>query len=160
MHLLGKLKIIKANLEHSKIIWEWRNDSITRKMSNSNSLISFNNHDKWFRKAILDIDNIIYIGLYQNIPFGMTRFDKLLDRKDIYIISINISPTKRNLGLGKFLLKNSIQKIFKEDESCKKVIADIKVKNVVSCKLFESCGFNLSEINDQKKIYAFYRIIN
>ena len=129
-------------------------------MSNSNSLISFNNHDKWFRKAILDINKIIYIGLYQDIPFGMTRFDKLLDRKEIYIISINISPSKRNLGLGKFLLKNSIQKIFREDEGCIKVIADIKVKNIASCKLFESCGFNLSEINDRKKIYEFYRIIS
>jgi len=156
---LGNIQIINANKNHSKIIWNWRNDPLTRKMSDSDIFISFNDHDEWFKKVLLDKNRIIYIGSYQNIPFGIIRFDKLLDKKEIYSISINICPTKRNLGLGKFLLENSIIKLYEEDEDCKKVIADVKVKNIASCKLFESCGFILSENNYAKKTYELYRII-
>jgi len=156
---LGNIKIINANIEHSKIIWNWRNDPLTRQMFDSDIFISFNDHDEWFKKVLLDINRIIYIGLYQDIPFGMIRFDKLLGKKEIYSISINICPTKRNLGLGKFLLKNSILKFYEKHEDCEKVVADVKVKNIASCKLFESCGFSLSNNNYEKKIYEFYRII-
>ena len=156
---MENIKIIKANLEHSKIIWNWRNDPLTRKMFDSDIFISFNDHDEWFKNVLKDKNRIIYIGSYQDIPFGMIRFDKLLGKKEIYSISINICPTKRNLGLGKLILKKSVIKLYKEREDCKKVIADVKVENLASCKLFESCGFNLSEINHRKKIYELYRSI-
>ena len=104
---MENIKIIKANLEHSKIIWKWRNDPLTRKMSDSDIFISFNDHHEWFKNVLKDKNRIIYIGSYQNIPFGMIRFDKLLGKIEIYSISINICPTKRNLGLGKLILKKS-----------------------------------------------------
>ena len=147
---MKNLKIIEANLQHSELVWNWRNDPHTRKMFNSNHLISFKEHNQWFINVLSDKNRKMLVGLCEDIPFGMTRFDKLINEKDTYSISINICPSKRNLGLGKYLLKESILEFFFKSQDCNRVLGEIKIQNLPSCKLFESCGFKLKEINSQK----------
>ena len=54
---MSEIDIVSAKSCHSKIIWAWRNDPITRKMSNNNAKISWEDHSCWYEKTLLNINS-------------------------------------------------------------------------------------------------------
>ena len=101
--------IRKVNSSDCKDIFVWRNDNLTRKMSFDQSLISIENHDKWFNKILSDQNVVTYLGNDKNFKIGICRF-QIIEKKRIVEVSININPKFRNKGFAKILLEKSIQK--------------------------------------------------
>ena len=89
------MKIKKATYEHSKYIWQCRNDKFTRKMSKNSNHITWENHEKWFSKVIMDPDIFFYIGEIENKLMGSVRFVKHEKNLDDYFLNINISSDSR-----------------------------------------------------------------
>ena len=58
--------IKKVSLENSQILFEWRNDKLTRSMSINNKNITVNEHKKWLERIIKNPNQIFYIGFYKN----------------------------------------------------------------------------------------------
>ena len=77
--------IRKVNGSDCKDIFVWRNDNLTRKMSFDQSLISIENHDKWFNKILSDQNVVTYLGIDKN-------FLKLLSFFSLSVLKTNISP--------------------------------------------------------------------
>ena len=123
------------------MIWEWRNDPITKKMSVNDEKISWEEHTSWYEKVLLDECRKIYVGEEEGIPIGVERFDKCDDEEYVYEVSVNISPARRKKGFGKQLLTHGIRKLLKEVENCKFIRAEVKKDNLSSNKLFKSFGF-------------------
>ena len=123
------------------MIWDWRNDPITRKMSVNSEKVSWEEHTSWYEKVLLDKFRRLYVGEEEGIPIGVVRFDKCDDEEYVYEFSINISPARRKKSFGKQLLTNGIRKLFKEVENCKFIRAEVKKDNESSNKLFKSFGF-------------------
>lgn len=128
----------KANFEDSKIIYEWRNDKISRKMSISNDKILYEKHVEWLKEILSNASKYLYIGEINNDPIGVCRFELNLDKK-IFEVSINISPYKRGKGLGKILLKAAIYYFKKKNQG--DLIAKVKLSNEASKKIFKNAGF-------------------
>ena len=126
------------------MIWKWRNDPITRKMSVNSEEVSWEEHSTWYENVLLDKCRKLYIGEEEGIPIGVIRFDKC-DDEYAYEVSINISPVSRKKGFGKELLTHGIKKLLKEVENCKYVRAEVKKDNESSNKLFKSFGFIIIE---------------
>ena len=138
---MSEIVLVSAEIYHSEMIWEWRNDPITRKMSVNSEKVSWEEHTSWYEKVLLDKCRKLYVGEEGGIPIGVVRFDKCDDEEYVYEVSINISPTSRRKGFGKQLLTNGIRRLLKEVDNCKFIRAEVKNDNESSNKLFISYGF-------------------
>ena len=152
---MNKINIINAGIEHSEIIWQWRNDPQTLKMFFEGRKVSFSEHKNWFNKALLDDKIIIFIGKENDYPVGVIRFDQNQNKTKEYDVSINISPSKRGLGIGKVILLEGIKKLKYLNSDSKVIFASVKNINVNSKSLFKSCGFIKSFESDQITKYKF-----
>ena len=135
------VEIVTASLSHSRAIWEWRNDPTTRSMSRSKDLVSWEDHSSWYQKTIANPNRIIYVGITEQLPIGVVRFDSINNLEDSFEISININPAERGKELGLEVLKNSLHKLKQERPLVKRIIAEVRKENPASNRLFVSCNF-------------------
>ena len=138
---MGEIVLVSAKSYHSKMLWEWRNDPVTRQMSNNTEKVSWEEHSIWYEKVLLDNCRKLFVGEDDGIPIGVVRFDKCNNEEYFFEVSINISPTSRKKGFGKQILTNGIRRLLEEVESCKFIRAVVKKENESCNKLFISCGF-------------------
>tara|TARA_Y100001968_G_C19451332_1_gene768866 strand:- start:5575 stop:6042 length:468 start_codon:yes stop_codon:yes gene_type:complete len=150
---MNQIALVKARHDHSEIIWTWRNDPMTRKMSINEEKVSWEQHSSWYKKVLLDKNRKLYVGELKDIPVGMVRFDKSDNEEFIYEVSITIAPYFRGKGFGKKLLMISLEKLLDEVKECKLFRAEIKKNNESSKNIFKSCGFVSSECKSQ--IYTY-----
>ena len=144
--------IEEANIEHAKIIWELRNEKITRLMSKNNDYIKWQTHLVWFTKAIKDLNTFFYIGKIGDKIMGSVRFVKHENSLDDYFVNINISPDSRGKGLSKILLKSSINKFSSEVNKVRFIKAEVKEINDVSKNLFKNYGFKKENLTKNEII--------
>ena len=146
------LKIVNADQSHSKDIWKWRNNEITRSVSRKTDKIKWDEHDSWFRESLDSNRIFLYIGInkisQKNIPIGIIRFNLMDFSQKHYQVSINIAPNARKKGFGHFLLQNGTKKFIKDIDKCTRIYAEIKVDNLPSTKLFTSSGYSFCDIDN------------
>ncbi len=136
-----------VNEDDCRPMWEWWNDPVTRQMMKDNNPVPYESHVEWFKKAIVDKNRVLCMGVFDGETFGIVRFLKEEDR--IYEVSINLSPEMRGKGLGAPFLANSI-KFLEKMGKISLLYAMLKKVNYPSKKTFEKNGFIFKEPN---KIY-------
>ena len=135
----------------SRLIWQWRNDPITRKMSRTSGLITLENHREWFIKTVSDLQRKIMIASIGNDPVCMVRFD--LSGNGAGEISLNMNPNARGKEYAeKILLEACRYGISNLDLNL--IHASIKVENEPSIRTFEAVGFVLQGTSDSFLRYA------
>jgi len=133
-----------ATVEYCKLLFDWRNDEITRTNSISSDIIPFENHIKWFNESLKNINRKIYIVFDNNTTVGTTRVD-IVNKKNI--ISWTIAPSARGKGYGKLMVKSFVDMLNGE------IIAIIKENNIASIKIAEFAGLKLD--NKKNNILTF-----
>ena len=146
------LKVVNADQSHSRDIWEWRNNPITRSVSGKTDKVEWNEHESWFRKSLNNNKNFLYIGINKNsqkdIPIGIIRFNLMEFSHKHYEVSINIAPNARKKGFGLCLLKDGTKKFIKDIDKSIRIYAVVKVDNLPSIKLFTSAGYSLCDTDN------------
>ncbi len=136
---IERIHTVPADLSHSQLLFNWRNDEETRKNSISSHTINWDEHDQWFRKSLLNKNRQIFIGYDRDTPLGMIRLDLVDD--DSTVLSWVVSPSFRGRGVGTLLLKIAC-------DYCEtpNAIAFIKPTNNASKKMAAKCGFSHVEL--------------
>lgn len=129
--------LLPVSEKDSKIILDWRNDPITREQSLTSEEISFEQHDPWFKKKLLDATFRMFLIKKNNVDLGMVRLDYFKEQ-NVYQVGINVAPNARGQGVGKYGLKL----LSFEVPQGSKLIAEVKQSNIASIKAFESQGFS------------------
>ncbi len=146
------LKIVNADQSHSRDIWEWRNNPITRSVSRKTDKVEWKDHEEWFRKCLDSNKIFLYIGINKNyqkdISVGIIRFELMDLSQKNYEVSINIAPNVRKHGFGHYLLKDGTKKFIEDINKSTRIYALVKVDNIPSKKLFTSAGYSLCDIDD------------
>ncbi len=125
----------------SKLIWTWRNDIQTRKMSRSQDPISWETHQEWYKKVVAESSSVVLLmGMKDDESVGMVRFDRCEEGQTE--ININVDPEKRGKGLGKSVLLAACSYAFIQLK-LRRVIAFVKRDNLASLKIFDDAGFGL-----------------
>ena len=150
--------VVSANLSHSRDIWQWRNDPITRSVSKNTREVSWEDHDSWFRKSLTNSYRYLYIGVSttpeDEEPIGIVRFDISSSSPEYSKVSINISPRARGKRFGYLLLKEGTENFANEIKRSIRIFAEVKVNNLASIRLFTSSGY--SSCNHYEKNYNRY----
>ena len=148
-----KFVISKAEEIHAKFIWKCRNEPSTRLMSLNSEYITWENHKEWFFKALKNSNTHIYIGNLEGKPIAMVRYDLSNNFEKSYEISIFVKSKYQGLGMGKELLKESLNILFKKIPLNHNIIACVKKTNEISKILFKKYGFEISTETDDLIYY-------
>lgn len=153
-----KLYLFQGSEKYAEAIWNWRNDPISREYSFCNKLIPWEEHINWYIKVLNDPKSKVFIGEIAKKPIGIIRFQKLEGNPNIYKVNINIEPLSRGRRIGSELLKLGIQKLRNSDNKFNRIIAEIKIQNEASIRLFKNFGFE--RISRDSIKFCYYYDIN
>ena len=137
-------------------IFELSNDPIVRSNSFYPEIITRSHHKSWFYNKLNNDDCLFLVAEVGNIFAGQIRFNL---EGDEALISLSVTKAFRGLGLGKKLLKKSLEYIKSDFPIIIKVIARVKEENKDSINLFKSCDFKLKDkllIENQKAVQFVY----
>ena len=138
-----KIRFIRAAKEHAKLLYEWRNDPITRANSHTSEELKWEDHLTWFTNALQNPNREIYfVSNTSQEPeslVAMIRRDRDNGNTDKWILSWMVSPAARGQGLGKILLNQFVA------SHPAHYLADIKSENEPSIKMAKNAGFKMLE---------------
>lgn len=123
------------------LLWNWRNDTETRKNSFNQQLILLDDHMAWFRKNIAGEfpNRILLIAEDKDRRVGTVRID--IDPKEMtQELSWTVAPFFRNQGYGKKML---IALIKSEWLKPMEIMCKIRSFNQASIKMALLVGFEL-----------------
>ena len=143
-----------ADLSDSKEVFNWRNDETTRKMSHTNNIINWQEHNHWFNSNLESKSQCLLICYVEETyeKVAAVRFNL---QNNIAIISINLSPSMRSKGFAVPCLNEAIDHFISKFSSFSIIEAEIKSVNLASIKAFEAVGFVLDRQNKEIQYYKF-----
>ena len=134
-----------------KLLFDWRNDPITRRWSFDDKPILFANHQKYLKEKILDKKCLMWIFLLNNEPCGLVRYN-IDDNKAIlnYLISEKYRGQKLS-SIMLILARKKICKIFPKVD----IYAYTLPENAISIKSLQRAGFTFKGSEIKKNIYLY-----
>lgn len=127
------MKLRKASMEDAKLLFDWRNDPITRAASHQTGELVFSEHCAWLEKALLTRD--IYIAEIDGIPVGTVRADAGKPTE----LSWTVAPHRRCKGLGTRIVMAALA-------LHSPARAEIKADNAASIRIAEKVGMRLTKV--------------
>ena len=123
-----------AQPEDAQLLFEWRNDPITRAYSKTSRPISWEEHVVWYAQSLGNPDRLIFVAMANGEPVGVIRGDR---EQAGWVLSWSIGSEHRGRGL----LKLMIVAIFPHISGV--VRAEIKADNNASIRAARSAGMTL-----------------
>ena len=148
MHSKYRKKITyrEACFSDSKLLYDWFNDSSTRKYSLNKQPIKWEDHTKWFNSKLENKEDCKIFIFSQNFPVGVLRLDRISKG---YKISFSVDKNFRGKGIG-FRMVNRIINDFPELN----FYAEVVKGNKNSERIFIKNQFKILEAN---KNYITYQ---
>lgn len=126
-----------VTLEDIDLLFLWANNEEVRKNAFSMSKIEYSVHKDWFLNKLKSNCCSIFIMMCNGYPVGQIR----LEYDDLNaFISYSIQKEYRRRGYGTKILILAEQKV-KDLQSNIILVAQVKRKNIPSCKCFEKLGY-------------------
>jgi UDP-2,4-diacetamido-2,4,6-trideoxy-beta-L-altropyranose hydrolase len=124
-----------------ELLYHWQLDPLTRQYSYNPEVPSREEHTRWMKVKLREIEGVTSIILHGSEPAGVIRADLVsgVDRAT-YLVSIYVAPHKYRLGLAMAALK-ALEFILDYAE----LRAEIHEENIASHKLFKKAGFKKDE---------------
>lgn len=123
----------RATLDDSLLLFEWRNDALTRENSINNDPVPWEKHSEWVAASLVNPARMLFIGVDQR-PVGTSRLDRISDHLEL---SYTVSPQSRGQGYGHALVEGTLT------HCAGPVRATVKPQNLASRAILERAGFAL-----------------
>ena len=139
--------LVKFRSKHTKMIFNWRNESRVRQNSLNSKKISIYEHKQWVKNISRSNKNKIFIFTKDNIGVGNCS---LIKSRDKYYFNYLISRKFRGKGYSKIMLRLFFNKI-KNLNLYKVIYALVAKKNKISYNVLSY--HNFKTIRKAKKFY-------
>ena len=147
------LVIRKVQPEDKAMILEWANNPGTRSQAFNPSLISAEDHERWFAKRLADPTVAFYIAETEHgVPAGQVRFEAAAD--GAREISYLVAPLFRGRGLGQSVLAGGLAAL-SEEQGPALMRGLVKAGNAASARIFRALGFAESQSPDATETLVF-----
>ncbi len=138
----------RAALESdARLIFEWRNDPLTRQQSHNTAELEWASHLAWFQKMLISPDRILHLAFTNSDACASMRQDRIAGEK--WLLSWMVNPALRGKGIGTALLQQFVLN-YPGD-----YLAEIKNENFASIKMVQSAGFQLIEQRNFDQVWSF-----
>lgn len=136
---MNDIIIRKVKQEDINDIFELSNKDYVRRYSFNKRKIEWEDHVNWFNRIIEDKNVAFYVISDKDDHFlGQVRFNI---NNNSAIISISLSELIVGKGFSKMILRQSVDKLFRENNAIDEIIAFVSEDNIASVKLFTSSNF-------------------
>ena len=136
----------KAKKHDITDVFELSNKDYVRRYSINKNKVSWEDHVKWFNNVLEDEKVVFYVITDVRDSFlGQIRFNL---ENDAATVSISLSDKIKGRGFSKGLLKQSIDKLFAEENQVNEIIAYVSKSNFASMKIFTGLNFKVNDTND------------
>lgn len=122
-----------ANEADARLLFDWRNDAVTRQNSLETGMVSWSEHQRWLGASLARQDRRLLIAEVDSEPVGTVRLDQGHNRCEL---SWTVAPGQRGRGLGKAIVAAAIALAGPGI-----LIARIKRENAASLRIADACGF-------------------
>lgn len=127
-----------ATEKDASLLFSWVNDEDVRKNSFSTHEITWEEHEEWFRKILLDKKARQYIFTYNGVDVGQIRFTiKGLCAE----ISYSIASKYRCMGYAKQMVACLIREVKENFPEIHYLAAQVKPDNIASRRVFTDLGY-------------------
>ena len=140
------LSFDRAQASDVKLVFDWRNDPVSRAAAHNSEPLVWEKHGLWFDAALKNSEREIYIVKHEGIPVASIRRDR---HQGHWLISIVVAPEQRGKGIAKALLWQFVRK-FSDIH-----FAEIKPSNIASIKIFSEAGFKLIESLGKYQVWKY-----
>lgn len=151
---MSNITLNRADETDCKDLWVWRNHPEIRKNFFNDKIVSWKEHEAWFRSQREDKNTPIFIAALGKDKIGVIRFET---SDNIAKVSVNLNPDHLGKSLGWQVISLGTNEMLKSDARIKNVIAEIKRENIASQKAFVKAGYELGKKSDEKMIYVYTR---
>lgn len=138
-----ELSFRRAGFSDARLLFDWRNDPLTRENSIQTSEVTWAQHQEWLDHSLKNDKREIWIAVVAGQDVGMIR----KDLGHISELSWSVAPECRGQGLGSQILTQFVQK---HPGSYK---AKIKKHNQASLKMAEVAGFK--KLHEEEELIVF-----
>jgi L-amino acid N-acyltransferase YncA len=135
----GEFFIRKISLNDSSDLLILRNASSNLPFFRNPYPVSPSEHDEWIMKRVQNHAEETLVAIKQGIAVGIIYLDEIQNLKSQALISIRVTDSQKNLGVGNSLLL-AIEKIARE-RKYRELRADVHNQNSESKHFFQKNGF-------------------
>lgn len=151
------LLIVPARLEDARVLFEWRNDPLTRAMSRSPEMVTWEEHVTWLNKRLKSPAPHVFIATAESFPIrdftispeinGVAVVPRQGPPVGVFHvnddrISCTVAPEYRGQGVGAAMYRAAVH-LFGP------LRAEIYQRNVASIKVAERAGLRVHIIPDE-----------
>lgn len=136
-------RLRKVTERDSRLLWQWRNDSDTRREFFDQNEVIWDHHQGWFRGKLKD-KNCFWNILEDEDgkPVAQVRFD--IDNRGDAVVSVSVVPSERGKGHGTRALQLATRSMMESIPDAKRAVANIRRENVASIQTFAGAGYTSS----------------
>jgi RimJ/RimL family protein N-acetyltransferase len=127
--MVEHFRIRPATRDDARLLYEWRNDESTRRMSKNKDLVQWDEHQAWLDRRLKMADVNLFVFEVGAEPVATFR----IDGNDL---SYTVSPQHRNRGIAKLML-SEVRSRF----GCLR--AQVYADNLASIKVAQSAGMDV-----------------
>ena len=138
--LAACMTLRRATLEDGEQLHAWRNHPDIRAMSGLSEPISLASHMDWLAGKLAAENCRLYVTEIGSTAIGSIRFDRMKD--GALEVSLYLDPDLPGLGLGPHLLLAGERDVMVDWPGDATFTASVLPDNVVSARLFVSCGYS------------------
>jgi UDP-2,4-diacetamido-2,4,6-trideoxy-beta-L-altropyranose hydrolase len=131
-----KIRLVKD--DDAQNIFEWRNHPNIRNNSQNSEVISWTDHQKWFKERLSGKNGPLLIGEVNHLPIGVVRFDVHQSDAEVSIYGV---PGIGSKGWGSLLLKKSEFWLKQQYPQVLNLRAKVLPDNTRSINLFEKLNY-------------------
>jgi RimJ/RimL family protein N-acetyltransferase len=128
-----------ATTDDAQLLFDWRNDPVTRAASHNVGELKYSDHVAWLRRSLSMPNRSILIALVNDIPVGTVRLDRSDETTEL---SWTVAPEHRNRGYGRTMVGLAMNDISGP------IRAEIKVGNIASIRIAQTVGMRAVETRD------------
>jgi UDP-2,4-diacetamido-2,4,6-trideoxy-beta-L-altropyranose hydrolase len=151
------MRLRRACIEDSRLLWEWVNDPDVRAASFSSAPIPWESHVAWFAGKLGQDRGLIFIAEDEDAtPSGQIRFDARPDGE--WEVDISVAKKERGKGLASELVRLGVRAIREEGRGVR-IHALVKPANNRSLKAFERAKFKpigIEHVRGNTAIHLIY----
>lgn len=140
-----------ATMDDALILFDWRNDQVSRQNFINQKLVSWTEHIDWLKDSLANPHRQIFIATVDGCPVGQIRLDEIDEVRTE--LSWTIAPEERAKGYGKEMVRLGASKVPNGRTS----IAKIKSHNEASRRIVNRLGFQFKTICDGLEEWTLFK---
>lgn len=129
------MNLRKASMGDAQILFDWRNDPVTRAASHQGAPLVYEEHVEWLNRTLANNRRRLYVVELDGAAVGTLR----ADLGDVTELSWTVAPQHRGRGLGTRIVQAALA-------MHSPARAEIKAGNVASIRIAERAGMRLEKV--------------